>query len=178
MDKAKRTDLRIVYTTMREEDLVLLGYADAAWANMPNGKTGGGWLVGLTNLSDFGIISWRCRTLRRVVKSMLAGETLALSDLLDEMVSVQQTLSMILGWTPRAVARTDCRSLYDYIYRGKNVSEKRLHVELCVIKEIVKEKQCEIEWCETSDQLADCLTKHMVAHRLIRVLTTGKINDF
>ena len=31
------------------EDLVLLGYADAAWANMLNGKTGGGWLVGLTN---------------------------------------------------------------------------------------------------------------------------------
>ena len=28
--KAKRTDLRIVYTTMRDEDLVLLGYADAA----------------------------------------------------------------------------------------------------------------------------------------------------
>ena len=177
VDKAKRTDLRIVYTTMRDEDLVLLGYADAAWANMPNGKTGGGWLVGLTNLRDFGIVSWRCRTLRRVVKSTLAGETLALSDLLDEMISVQQTLQLVLGWTPRTIARTDCRSLYDYIYRGKNVSEKRLHVELCVIKEIVKEKQCEIEWCETKDQLADCLPKHMVADRLIHVLNTRKIDD-
>ena len=111
------------------------------------------------------------------MKSTLAGETLALSGLLDEMISVQQTLHLVLGWTPRAIARTDCRSLYDYIYRGKNVSEKRLHVELCLIKEIVKEKQCEIEWCETKDQLADCLTKHMVAHRLIHVLKTGKIDD-
>ena len=98
--------------------------------------------MGLTNLCDFGIISWRCRTLRRVVKSTVAGETLALSDLLDEMISLQQTLGLVLGWTPRAIARTDCQSLYDYIYRGKNVSEKHLHVELCVIKEMVKEKQC------------------------------------
>ena len=102
---------------------------------------------------------------------------MALSDLLDEMISEQQTLQLVLGWTPRTIARTDCRSLYDYIYRGKNVSEKRLHVELCVIKEIVQEKQCEIEWYETKDQLGDCLTKHMVAHSLIHVLKTGKIDD-
>ena len=102
---------------------------------------------------------------------------LALSDLQDEMISVQQTLRLVLGWAPRAIARTDCGSLYDYIYQGKKVSEKRPHVELCVIKEIVNEKQCRIEWCETKDQLADCLTKHMVAHRLIHVLKTGKIDD-
>ena len=101
---------------------------------------------------------------------------LALSDLLDEMISVLQTLPLVLGWAPQAIARTDCRSLYDYIYRGKNVSEKCLHVELCVIRKIVKEKQCEIEWCETKDQLADCLMKHMVAHRLIQFLNTGKID--
>ena len=88
VEKAKRTDLRIVYQTMRDEDLVLLGYADAAWANVPNGETGGGWLVGLTNLCDFWIVSWRCQTLWRVVKSKLPGETLALSDLLDEMINV------------------------------------------------------------------------------------------
>ena len=133
--------------------------------------------MGLTNLCDFGIISWRCRTVRRVVKSTLAGETLVLSDLMDEMISVQHTLRLVLVCTPRAIARTDCRSLYDYIYRGKKIYEKRLHVELCLIREILKEKQCEIEWCETKDQLADCLTKHMVSHRLIHVLKARKIDD-
>ena len=83
----------------------------------------------------------------------------------------------MLGWAPQAIAHTDCRSLYEYIYQGKNVSEKHLYVELCVIREIVKEKQCKIEWCETKDQLAECLTRHMVSHRLIQVLNTGKIED-
>ena len=46
-----------------------------------------------------------------------------------------------------------------------------------MIKEIVKEKQFKIVRCETKDQLADCLTKNMVAHRLIHVLKTGKIDQ-
>ena len=176
VDKAKRTDVQVVYNAMNAGEMILMGYADAAWANMPNGKTGAGWIVGLTNLREFGILSWRCRTLRRVVKSTLAGETLALSDLLDELIVMRDTLRQLLGVAPRTVARTDCRSLWDHVHYGnKQVTEKRLHVELCAIKEAVKEKQCEIEWCDTKEQLSDCLTKHMVAHRLVGLLNSGKL---
>ena len=50
VDKAKRTDVAMVYNTIPDKDIVLLGYADAAWANLPNAGTGGGYVVGLTDL--------------------------------------------------------------------------------------------------------------------------------
>ena len=40
-----------------------------------------------------------------------------------------------------------------------------------MLKEVVENKECEIEWVETAEQLSDCLTKHMVAHRLLAVRT-------
>ena len=64
--------------------LWLLAYSDAAWANLENGKTGGDYIVGLTGDTEYNIISWRCRALKRVVRSTVAGETMALVDLLDE----------------------------------------------------------------------------------------------
>ena len=157
---------------------MLLGYADAAWANLPNGGTGGGYVVGLSDLHTFGFLSWRCRRLKRIVKSTLAGETLALTDLVDELVVLRETMKRMTGVAPRTIARTDCMSLHDHIMKGKQVQEKRLHVELSMLKEVVENKECEIEWVETAEQLSDCLTKHMVAHRLLAVMRTGTLNPY
>ena len=168
----------MVYKSIPDKDIVLLGYADAAWANLPNGGTGGGYVVGLTDLHTFGFLSWRCRRLKRIVKSTLAGETLALTDLVDELVVLRETMERMTGTAPRTIARTDCMSLHDHIMKGKQVSEKRLHVELSMLKEVVENKECEIEWVETAEQLSDCLTKHMVAHRLLAVMRTGTLNPY
>jgi hypothetical protein len=178
VDKAKRSDVAMVYTSIPDKDIVLLGYADAAWANLPNGGTGGGYVVGLSDLHTFGFLSWRCRRLKRIVKSTLAGETLALTDLVDELVVLRETMKRMTGVAPRTIARTDCMSLHDHIMKGKQVQEKRLHVELSMLKEVVENKECEIEWVETAEQLSDCLTKHMVAHRLLAVMRTGTLNPY
>ena len=53
-----------------------------------------------------------------------------------------------------------------------------MHVELSMRKEVVKKKECEIEWVETAEQLSDCLTKHMVAHRLLAVMRTGRLHPY
>ena len=116
--------------------------------------------------------------MKRVVKSTLAGETLALADLVDELVVMRDTLKRMTGTAPKTIARTDCMSLHDHIMKGKQVSEKRLHVELSMLKEVVKNKECEIEWVDTAEQLSDCLTKHMVAHRLLAVMKTGRLYPY
>ena len=82
------------------------------------------------------------------------------------------------GVAPRTIARTYCMSLHDHIVKGKQVSEERLHVELSMLKEVVEKKECEIEWVETAEELSDCLTKHMVAHRLLAVMRTGRLHPY
>ena len=69
-------------------------------------------------------------------------------------------------------------SLHDQIMKGKQVSEKRLHVELGMLKEVVENKECEIEWVDTAKHLSDCPTKHMVAHRLLAVMRTGRLHPY
>ena len=69
-------------------------------------------------------------------------------------------------------------SLHDHIVKGKQVSEKRLHVKLSMFKEVAENKECKIEWVDTGEQLSDCLTKHMVAHRLLVVMGMGRIDPY
>ena len=71
--------------------LWLLAYTDAAGANLENGKTGAGYIVGLAGDTEYNIVSWRCHALKRVVRATMAGETMALGDLLDEVENIQHT---------------------------------------------------------------------------------------
>ena len=66
-------------------------------------------------------------------------------------------------------APTDSRSVYDHVHFGRQVGEKRLLAQ--------KEKRMEIEWCSSEQQLADALTKSMVAWRLINVMKTADIHN-
>jgi len=55
---------------------------------------------------------------------------------------------------------TDCKSLFEAVYSSKYVAEKRLCIELSGIKELIENGQIHnIQWLETKNQLADCLTK-------------------
>ena len=97
LKRAQRDDVYLKYVHVPLSKLWLL----------ENGKTGGGYIVGLAGETEYNIVSWRCRALKRVVRSTMAGVTMALGDLLDEVENVQHTLKQILGDHLHAVARTD-----------------------------------------------------------------------
>ena len=176
LKRAKRDDIYLKYVHVPLSDLWLLAYSDAAWAKLENGKTGVGCIVGLAGETQYNVLSWRCRGLKRVVRSTMAGETMALGDLLDEVENIQHTLKQLLGDILLAVARTDLKSVYDHVHWGRQLHEKRLLVELQALREAQKEKRMEIEWCTSEQQLADALTKSMVAWRLVNVLESADIN--
>ena len=102
---------------------------------------------------------------------------MALGDLLDEVENIQHTLKQILGDHLHAVARTDSRSVFDHVHFGRQVGEKRLLVKLQALREAQKEKRMGIEWCSSEQQLADALTKSMVAWRLIDVMKSADIHN-
>ena len=101
---------------------------------------------------------------------MIASETA------DELAYLTETCQEITGEKVPCFMRTDSRSLYDHIYRKGSCQEKRLMVELSVIREAVEEELItEVQWVETKVQLADALTKKMVPHVLLRALETSRL---
>ncbi len=67
---------------------------------------------------------------------------------------------------------TDCKSLHDHLNKdgGPPPSEKRLAMDMQVLKDMVSGRNVEIRWVNTRQMVADCLTKEMDPLYLYRVL--------
>ena len=147
-------------------ELRLIGYHDSSWGNAEDGRTVGGWICVLSAEDEFGKekfspLQWRSKTLRRVVKSTFGGETLSCTAALDDLFHLANSLKAMTktGQVP-VTLRTECGSLWDHICLRKQVSEKRLLVELSLIREYLEAGDIQnLEWIDTSRQLADELTK-------------------
>lgn len=164
--------------------LTLTVFSDALLGNLPDGGTQGGTLI--TLMGDTGKISllcWQSKRIRRVVRSTLAGETLAMSDGIDNAVFLATLFSELTSGTtelnaPALVCVTDNHSLYDALKSTKQVTEKRLWLDISGIKELLHSKKIkEVLWSVTKAQLADCLTKGGVSSLvLLKALSEGLWN--
>ena len=74
------------------------------------------------------------------------------------------------------VCVTDNHSLFDALKSTKQVTEKRLRLEISSIKELINNKVIkEVRWSDTKSQLADCLTKKGAsALMLLKALSEGQ----
>ena len=144
--------------------------------HLPIGSSQGGSIIFLSGQSGKMVpISWSSRKLRRVVKSTLAAEAMALLDAIDDNIWLTNILNEMLGLKIEiSVFNTDNMSLVDAIHSTKPTEEKRLRVDIAGIKESVEKKEFEIRWIKKEQQLADVLTKQGADnHLLLDVLRNG-----
>ena len=55
---------------------------------------------------------------------------------------------------------TDCKSLYDAIHKEGAAPDKRLAIELAIVKAKAVAGETDLRWIDARYQIADCLTKH------------------
>ena len=106
-------------------------------------------------------IQWQTRKVRRVVKSTLAAETLALLDCAEEGYHLAGLISELFN-IPRlkVYCYVDNKSLVDALKSSKMVEGKRLRVEVAVLQEMIAKREIsDVIWVPTASQLANCLTK-------------------
>ena len=122
-------------------------------------------------------LSWSSKRIRRVVKSTLAAETLALQDGLDDAFYIMELYQFILGEKIGITAITDSLSLYNAVYSSKVVEEKRLRIDISSIKELIEKKVVKsLQWVDSKRQLADCMTKRTaIPENLLQVLRSGRL---
>lgn len=159
-------------------------YADSSLGNVGGSSTQGGYLIFLVGLNQhFSPICWSSRKVRRVVRSTIAGETLAMVDAIDTAIYLANLFTEIQYGKadPKLVpivCITDCRSLYEAVHSTKTVTEKRLRLELSSIKEGIQSGLIwKFLWTGGFGQLADCLTKKGASvSKLLSVLERGVVD--
>ena len=147
-----------------EKSLVV--FTDASLGNLPNGGSQGGYIVLLmSDNGTFSPICWNSKKIRRVARSTIAAETLAMADGIDMTMFLSSLYSELMTGTLDSKLLTiscitDCKSLFEAVRSTKQVIEKRLRMELSSIKELIESGHInKVLWVDSEKQLANCLTK-------------------
>ena len=125
-------------------------------------------------------LNWQSKCIRRIVRSSLAAETLALSDALDDAIYLRKLFSEIMfndNYDIPIEIIIDNKSLYDALFSKKNVIEKCLRIDIAFIKENLEKKIItKIHHVPTGEQLANVLTKKGASQKeLSKVFQSGFI---
>ena len=133
----------------------LIWFSDASFGNLKCGGSQGGMIKEGSNGKDMPV-TWQSRKLRRVVKSTLTAETLALQEVSEVAFMIKCTLLEILNfkcWKPNLA---NSKYLHDAVYCSNNPTEKRFKIELCSIQESL-EKGCLTKEGASCEKLYDAL---------------------
>ncbi|CAG2211672.1 unnamed protein product [Mytilus edulis] len=150
----------------KDNAIRLVVFSDSSLGNLSDGGTQGGHFIVLVGENGlFSPITWQSKRIRRVARSTLAAETLAMADAIDSGIFIASLYTELMYGKADPTqlpitCLTDCHSLLDAIKSTKQVSEKRLRLEISSIRELIQMHQIvSVKWIETKHQLADCLTK-------------------
>ena len=165
------------------DELYLAVFTDASLANLPDQvSSAGGYVILLIGSNKMCcVLSWCSCKIKRVVKSTSAAEALTLLEGVEEAVCLQALLSELLSDSSFKIpikAYIDSKNIHSAVHSTKTVSEKRLRLDIAALKQMLHRKDIEeVSWIESSEQLADCLSKKGASSsKLVNILKTGCID--
>ena len=92
----------------------------------------------------------------------MAAETLAMVEAMERTQMIGELLSGILHEGKKKIpieGVTDSKQLYEAAYSAKSIIDKRLRIDLAVIREAIIRDEFILNWVPSSHQISDCLTK-------------------
>ena len=162
MKKAKYNKVFLHFPPLDLSNLVVRYYADASFGNLPDGSSQGGAFVELVSGSKSAPIDWQSRKLSRIPRSTLSAETISMVDGMESAIIAGKMLSEMIYNSDSHVpveGITDNYSLFQVAHATTSVKEKRLRIELSILREAIYKNECKLKWVTSGNQLADCLTK-------------------
>ena len=197
----ENADVGLIYKPLCDvSKLRLVAMFDASFNARPDGSSQGGYMVilvpdeALTNVESwFHVLDWRSLKLPRVARSSLAAEAQAAAQAADSVDYVcrfweclcspgLRLAEVLQKRSPlRPVLITDAKALYDSYHRESvtaNVTDRRIALEIRVIKELMQDLAGEMRWVSSERQWADGLTKLSARQLLADRLRHGRIGFF
>ena len=167
-----------------DNELVMIGWSDAAVANRPDMGSTGAYVIGLCNKeildgvrSPVNLVAWRSGKLPRVARSSLSAELQSLGECEQELMYCRALWSELCGHrldlrAPEEATKkidgalvTDAKSVYDAYHKGEgacsgfSLKEKYSSLELLCLRENMTRQNTDLLWVSSEAQLADGLTK-------------------
>ena len=159
----------------------LVVFTDAAFANLPDKVSSTSSYVILLVDEHYKCcpLEWRSKKIKRVVKSSLAAEVMALQEGLEAGIVLAELISELMpDKKPAIYAKTDSKSLVDNIQSTRAVDEKVLRINIAAIKEFITEYSIMLQWIPHELQLADAMTKKGASgERLVRTIQSGVLDS-
>jgi hypothetical protein len=164
LKRIKQRPVMLKFCGLEEpEQLNIECYSDASFGNLQGGGSQGGYVVFLADHRGCKcLVSWQSRKVRRVVKSTLAAETLALLDAAESGIFVANMISELLNigsHRPTVKCFVDNKSLVESLHSTKNVDDKQLRINVAVLRDMIEKKDIAVSWVQSAKQLANALTK-------------------
>ena len=191
-----------LYSRKIQGPLHLVAWSDASWANRKDGKSTGGYIVGIcgNNVLEgvqehVSVVSWSTNKLKRVARSSMAAEMQALANAEDELHlcrlawlefngkrvdlnHVDEVLHEISG-----TVVIDAKSIYDVLTSQNQpiqLSEKRTALEMLAYLKNTEANGPETRWVHGEANIADGLTKlgnHPMLQEFLKTSTWALVND-
>ena len=140
----------------------------------------GATLILLVNENDICVpVVWQANKIKRIVRSSLEAECLALVEGLKEATFVRDVVEEVFGLKERSIpvrAIIDNKSTVDAVHSTAAVSDKKLRRDIGIVKQMLNEGDVtSLAWCQGKDQLADLMTKKTVSpFNLLSVFQKGR----
>eukprot|EP00171_Calliarthron_tuberculosum_P004960 IDg4960t1 len=153
-------------------------FVDASFASNRDYSSQLGFLIALVDSNGFAnIIHYASVKSKRVTRSVLAAELYAMVHGYDSAATLQLSLSAIFRRRLAVRIYTDSRSLYDSVTRLSSTREKRLLIDLSLLREAFEKREIsDVFWIPGNQNPADAFTKQSPCAALTRLLQTNKID--
>ena len=172
--------LRLLFPSLDRRFLHIQVFTDGSFNSLPKSGSQGGQIVLLcNNQQNCSMLAWNSSCLKRVTRSTFATETLAMCDGCELALYTASLLTASkLTENPQVILVTDSRSLFEVLGSSKQVSDKRLRLDVGSLREMIERGEFTINWVQGSRQLSDALTKHGASWRyLTTVIETGNLQQ-
>ena len=174
--KCKQRSVSIKFPRL-EKPLHLEAFCDASYANLKGGSSQGGMIIFLKGKNGkISPLSWSSRKIKRVCRSTLTAETMALLEVSETCIWLSHIINELLHDSLETTEIfTDNKSLFEAAHSTTSVEEKRLRVDLAAIRQSISRKEFTLQWIDTKHQLADALTKQGAdSTKLLQTLKESK----
>ena len=160
--RCKAHNIHMFFPRLDLDQMIIRCYGDASYNKHKDGGSQGGIFIELVSNEKTAPVMWYSRRIRRVVRSTLAAETLAMAEAIEAGQYIAAITSEMLYEGKRTIpvhAVTDNYSLYESAHSTKCSTDLKLRIDLGIIRETIKIDGVKLTWVSSSNQLSDVLTK-------------------
>ncbi len=153
-------------------------FIDAAFANNADLSSQLGFLTTLMDADgNCNTVHYGSAKCKRVTRSALSSELYAMVHGFDQTYVIKATLEQFMNRGVPLHIFTDSKSLFDSLTTLNSTTEKRLLIDLSMLRESYEKHEiAEVFWIPGGQNPADALTKTGACDALVKLIQTNKVD--